>query len=67
MATTTKGRGLQVDGLEESIKALKRLGPEYRKEAINVIRDVVKDVQQRSQSRVGNHRDYRLPKKRSMI
>ena len=67
MAVTTKGQGLTVDGLEESIKALKKLGPQYRKEAVNVIRDITKDIQKRSQNRIGNHPQYRLRRNRSMI
>ncbi len=67
MATTTRTGGLQVDGLSESIRALKKLGPQYRKEAVNVIRDVTKDIQKRSQDRIGNHPQYRLRRNRSMI
>ena len=67
MAVTTKTGGLQVDGLEDAIKALKKLGPQYRKEAVNVIRDVTKDIQKRSQNRIGNHPNYRLKTNRSMI
>ena len=67
MAVTTKGGGLQVDGLTEAIKAMQKLGPEYRKEAVNVIRDISKDIQKRSQSRIGNHPQYRLKKNKSMI
>jgi len=67
VAVTTKTGGVQIDGLEASIKALRKLGPEYRKEAVGVIRDITKDIQKRSQARIGNHRDYRLPKNRAMI
>lgn len=31
--------GVEVDGLSESIRALKRLDPLYRKEAVQVMRD----------------------------
>jgi len=67
VAVTTKTGGLRVDGLTEAVKALQKLGPEYRKEAVSVIRDISKDIQKRSQNRIGNHPNYRLKKNKSMI
>ena len=66
MAVTQKTGGLKVDGLTESIKALRRLDPKYRPEAIGIIRDIAKDLQRRSQRRIGTG-GYRLRKNKGMI
>jgi len=67
VAVTSKTGGLKIDGLTESIKALRKLDPKYRPEAIGIIRDIAKDLQKRSQRRIGNHPQYRLPKNKGMI
>lgn len=58
-------KGLQVDGLTEAMKALGRLDKEYRREAVDIFRDVAKDVQSRAQSSIGNAGSY--PRKKGMI
>lgn len=64
-ATTQKRGGIEVDGLAESLRALKRLDGEYRKEAVQIFRDVATDVQKKSQSRIGKVGRY--PTKTGMI
>ena len=64
-AATQKRGGLEIDGLAESIRALKRLDPAYRKEAVQIMRDVATDVQRRSQSKIGSVGRY--PKRKGMI
>ena len=60
------GGGVEVDGLAESIRALKRLDPQYRREAVDVMRDAAKDVQKVAQGNLGAG-GGRYPKRRGMI
>ena len=55
---TTRGTGIQVDGLDESLKALGRLDKAYRKEAIDAMKVGAKDVARRARknlNRVGRY------------
>ena len=62
MARATQKRGgVEVEGLAESIRALNRLDGKYRKEAVETFRDAAKDIQKRSQSKIGAG-GYRGPK-----
>ena len=67
MAVTTKRGGLEVDGLAQSIRALKRVDPLLAKEAVNVFRDTSKDVQKRAQASIGRHPRYRMGTQKGMI
>ena len=58
--------GVEVEGLAESIRALKRLDPLYRREAVDVMRDAAKDVQAVAQGSLGAG-GGRYPKRRGMI
>jgi hypothetical protein len=62
-STTTKRGGVEVEGLAESIKALGKLQPQYRKEAVETFRDAAKDVQRRAKAS-GAPAGYRGPKPR---
>lgn len=65
MATTTKRGGLEVDGLAQAVRALNRVSPELRKEAVDIFRDEAKMVQAKAQARIG--RVGRYPKTKGMI
>lgn len=66
MARATQKRGgLEIDGLAESIRALKKLDPGYRKEAVQIMRDVATDVQHRAQAKIGTVGRY--PKRKGII
>lgn len=60
------GGGVEVEGLAESIRALKRLDPLYRKEAVQVMRDAATDVQKVAQGNIGAG-GGRYPQRRGMI
>lgn len=60
---STKRGGVEVDGLAETIKALTKLDPLYRKEAVETFRDAAKDIQRRSKAR-GTPAGYRGPRPR---
>jgi len=64
-STSVKYGGIQIDGLDETIRALGRLDKEYKKEAVAIYREVAKDIQARSQTKIG--RVGRYPNKRGMI
>ena len=49
----TKRRGIEVDGLAESLRALKRLDGKYQKEAVQSFRTASTDVQRRAQAAIG--------------
>lgn len=61
----TKGYGVKVDGLAESIRALKKLDPAYRKEAVGIFRTSAQEVQVKAQRSIGHVGRY--PKRKGMI
>jgi hypothetical protein len=63
VATSQKRGGVEVEGLAETVKALGKLDPLYRKEAVETFRDAAKDVQKRAKAR-GVPAGYRGPKPR---
>lgn len=65
MAVTTKRGGLEVDGLAAAVRALQKVSPELKREAVEVFRDQAKDVQRRAQARIG--RVGRYPRRKGMI
>ena len=67
MAVTQKRGGLEIDGLTEAINALGKLDKEYKREAVDIMRDTAKDIQNRAQASIGNHRAYRMPRNKGMI
>ncbi len=62
---TTKRGGLEVDGLAEAVKALNKVSPDLKREAVDIFRDQAKDVQRRAQARIG--RVGRYPRRKGMI
>jgi len=66
MATTTKGGGIRVDGLSETIRALGKINPKLKAEAVDVLRDGAKKVQSAAQGRIGTG-GYRMGTQRGMI
>jgi len=65
MAVTQKRGGIEIDGLAETINALGKLDKQYKKEAVQVFREVATDVQRRSQARIG--RVGRYPTRKGII
>ena len=55
MAVQTRSTGVQVKGLDESIKALGRYSKEVRGEAVDIFRDEAKAVQGKAQARAAAH------------
>ena len=54
------------DGIAEATRALTRLDPLYRKEAVQAMRDAATDVQRKAQGRIGSG-GGRYPQRRGMI
>lgn len=67
MPVSTKRGGLEIDGLSEAIKALGKLDGDYKREAVQVLREVATDVQNRAQRRIGNSPGYRMGRQKGMI
>ena len=67
MPVSTKRGGLEVDGLAQSIRALGKVDPLLKREAVQVFRDTSKVVQAKAQASIGRHPSYRLPRNRGMI
>ncbi len=53
MPTVTKGKGFAVDGLSETIRALGKISPKLKAEAVDVLRDGAKMVQRAAQRNIG--------------
>jgi hypothetical protein len=66
MPVTPKRGGLEIDGLNEAIKALGKLDGDYKREAVQVLREVATDVQHRAQAKIGNA-GYRMGRQKGMI
>jgi len=66
MPTTTKGGGIQVDGLAETIRALGKINPALKAEAVDTLRDGAKKVQKAAQGNIGAG-GYRLGRQKGMI
>ena len=66
-STVFSGKGLQVDGLSESLRALGAISKQVRKEATDSMRKGAKLIQGKAQSSIGNHPDYGMPTPRGMI
>lgn len=64
---TVGGVGIEFDGLTEAVKALRRLDGQYARETTGLLRGIAKDIQIRSQGRIGNHSSYRGPTNKGMI
>ncbi len=65
MGNVTTG-GLRIDGLDESVRALVRLNPQFKKEAFDTLVDGAKKLQRASQAKIGAG-GYRMRRNRSMI
>jgi len=65
--TRNKGAVSSVVGLKESINALRKVNPELKREAVDVLRTGAKAIQSSAQSKIGNHPSYRLKTNRGMI
>jgi len=55
-----RGGGVEIEGLEESVKALRKLGPKYQREADVIFTDVAKDILRVAKG-VGKPAGYRGP------
>lgn len=66
MATSQRRGGIEVEGLAETLRGLKRLDGRWRAEAVDTFRDAAKDVQSTAQGRIGAG-GYRLKRARGMI
>ncbi len=65
MADRTTG-GIQIQGLDESVRALVRLNPKFRKEAEAILVDGARKLQRAAQSKIGDG-GYRMGMQRGMI
>jgi hypothetical protein len=63
---STKFGGIQVDGLNETIRALGKVDKRLKAEAVDTMRDGAKRVQADAQSRIGAG-GYRMKRNRGMI
>jgi len=64
MAKNVRG-GVEVDGLAESLRALRRLDGKYQKQAVQSFRDAATDVQKRAQALIGKVGRY--PSRKGII
>jgi len=66
MAVRKIGGGVSVDGLAETIRALGKINPKLKAEAVDILRDGAKMVQAQAQGRIGAG-GYRMRRNRGMI
>lgn len=55
MVVSTRKTGIQVEGLDETIKALGKFSKEFRGEAVEIFRDEAKTVQGKAKARAQAH------------
>ncbi len=55
MAVQTRGTGIKVEGLDETIRALGKFSKEFRGEAVQIFRDEAKVVQLRAKANASVH------------